>query len=253
MSEKVIKRTKSKKLVEIDELDEVLEVSTSKLSEINIVNEDKNDNDDKQSSIKELTFEDLKKVIDENEYVKNCKSNEKPDINSLSFLIHNRNLSQSDKIKLGQGMEKVLKDIIEKNTELINIKEKNAKGEKERDHLFEDNKNKIIYYAELKSNINLDTEKSKSTSEKCLKILDELQIQYPDYKIKMFLVNLRFLEKKDVDKVVLNKYTNIKNNLCGINEYLSNLGVKFNFKDEKNYAEFLNYLVDKMYKKEIKK
>lgn len=48
MSKKVLKSTKSNKLVKIDELDNVLELSISKLSEINIVNKD-DDEDDKQS------------------------------------------------------------------------------------------------------------------------------------------------------------------------------------------------------------
>jgi len=74
-----------------------------------------------------ITIEDLKQIIDENEYVKKCISNNKPDINSLSYLIHDKNLSQSDKIKLGFGLEKILKDIIIKNTELNDIKNENDK------------------------------------------------------------------------------------------------------------------------------
>ena len=50
-----------------------------------------------------------------------------------------------------------------KNTQYKNIKEKNTKGKKETDHLFMDVNNKIIYYAEIKSNLNLDTEKSNET------------------------------------------------------------------------------------------
>ena len=36
------------------------------------------------------------------------------------------------------------------NTNLISIKSKNSKGEKEKDHLFIDEEKKIIYYSELK-------------------------------------------------------------------------------------------------------
>ena len=44
---------------------------------------------------------------------------------------------------------------------LKNIKSNTKKGDKETDHLFIDDLNKNIYYAELKSNLNLDTEKRK--------------------------------------------------------------------------------------------
>ena len=94
-----------------------------------------------------------------------------------------RELSQSDCIKLGNGLEKIFYDIVLQYTKLKDIKPKNKKGKKEKDHLFCDETNKIIYYAEFKSNINLDTEKSKSTYQKCLNIVIELKEKYPDYTI----------------------------------------------------------------------
>jgi hypothetical protein len=56
----------------------------------------------------------LKTIIHKNEYIKNCSSNNKKDPSSLSFLI-DKKLSQSDCIKLGNGVEKVLSDIITEN------------------------------------------------------------------------------------------------------------------------------------------
>ena len=61
-------------------------------------------------------MENLKKIINANEYVNACVSNKTKDYNSLSYLI-NRDLSQSDCIKLGTGSEKVLIDIILKNNQ----------------------------------------------------------------------------------------------------------------------------------------
>ena len=120
----------------------------------------------------------FEKIIVNNEYVQKCISNKKKDIHSLSYLI-TYNLSQSDCIKIGIGLENVLRDLILCLTqELINIKPKNKKGSKEKDHLFVNNNKKNIYYAELKSNLNLDTEKTKSTYIKCLEIKKELQIEY---------------------------------------------------------------------------
>jgi len=200
-----------------------------------------NSNDEKQDL---MTF--LSQIIDEDEYIINCVSNNKKNIHSLSYLI-DRMLSQSDCIKLGYGLESVLRNIIsKKNSKILNIKEKNEKGEKERDHLFKDEKNKIIYYAELKSNLYLDTEKSKSTYEKCLKIEAELINKYTGYEIKMFLVGLRYYRKEEMPDLIKNKYQSIINNLVGINEYLNALETNIVF-DELEYKLFLNKCADAMY------
>jgi len=192
-------------------------------------------------------MEELKIIIDNNEYIKSCKSNKKKDFNSLSYLI-DITLSQSDSIKLGIAMEKLLVDIIiNKNSNLENIKlHNNIKGISEKDHLFKNELKKEIYYAEIKSNLNLDTEKSKATSVKCLKILDELKAEYKDYNVKMYLVGIRYISKTQISKVINNKYTIIKNNLVGINEYFNELNIDYNFSNEDNYKIFLNYVVNKM-------
>lgn len=191
----------------------------------------------------------LSEIITNNEYVKNCKSNKKKDISSLSYMIDSRKLSQSDCIKLGTGLEKVLNDIIlEKNKKLQNIKPKNKKNEKEKDHLFKDDEKKIIYYAELKSNLYLDTEKCKSTSDKCVSILEELKIQFPDYEIKMFLIGLRYFDKKIIPKNISDKYTSIVDNLIGINDYFEQFDIDMKFADENEYKGFLNILANSMFK-----
>lgn len=89
----------------------------------------------------------------------------KDDNESLSTLI-DIPLCQSEKIQFGNRMENMFSLFITMNTQYKNIKEKNSKGKKETDHLFMDVNNKIIYYAELKSNLNLDTEKSVETVQK---------------------------------------------------------------------------------------
>jgi len=189
----------------------------------------------------------LKKIINVNEYVKNCVSNKKKDDNSLSSLIE-RSLSQSDCIKLGTGIEKILKDIIlDQNKKIIDIKPKNDKGKKERDHLFVDEQDKIVYYAELKSNLFLDTEKCKSTASKCIEIQKELEILHPGYTIKMHLVGLRYYEKDEIPKIVASKYYLIKDNLVGIKEYLTELTHNFSFENAIEYKAFLNELANAMF------
>ena len=193
----------------------------------------------------EISFECINSVILDNEYVKNTKSNKKKDVSSLSYLV-NKPLSQSDCIRLGNGAEKVLSDLVLKFTNLKNIKPKNSKGKKERDHLFVDEINKVIYYAELKSNVNLDTEKSKSTYNKCLAIVEELQEQYPDYQIKWCLLALRYLAFDDIQPIIKKKYEAIENNVFGVNQYLDMLNIEFKFTPQQ-YTEFINTLADNMF------
>ena len=190
---------------------------------------------------------DLKIIIDNNKYIKECISNKSKDFNSLSYLI-DRDLSQSDCIKFGNGMEKILIDIIiTKNPQLENIKPINKKGKKERDHLFKNETLKTIYYAEIKSNLNLDTEKCKSTSNKCLQIYEELRLEYPDYFIKMYLVGTRYYDKTIIPKIIKNKYLSIEEDVLGVNEYLTEMGTNFIFETEILYKEFLNYLANSMF------
>lgn len=191
---------------------------------------------------------DWKSIVNNNNYIQLSSSNKTKDTQSLSYLIE-RNLSQSDCIKLGTGVEKVLVDcILSNNSNLVNIKPKNIKGKKERDHLFKDDYKKIIYYAELKSNLNLDTEKCKSTSAKCSLILDELKNEFVDYKIELSLVGLRYFQAKDIPKVITNKYISIKDNVVGIDDYLKKMQVENIFQCEEKYNEFLNYVADSMFK-----
>ncbi len=192
-------------------------------------------------------FRYLDDIIRKNEYVKNCSSNKAKDFNSLSYLI-DVDLSQSDCIKIGTGIEKVLRDIIlDKNKSLSDIKQQNEKGKKEKDHLFYCENTKTVYYAELKSNLYLDTEKCKSTSQKCSDIVKELQVLYPEYTIEMYLVGLRYCTKNMMPKQVYKKYECIKHNVVGVDEYLHNLGTCISFGNESNYKRFLNTLAREMF------
>lgn len=185
----------------------------------------------------------LENIIDNNEYIKNCKSTKKKDISSLSYLI-NRDLSQSDCIKLGTSVELVIKDIIKKtNYDVIDIRPKNIKGKKEKDHLFICKKTNTIFYAELKSNLNLDTEKCKITSLKCLQIENELKREFPLYKINMYLVGSRYLHQHLIPQNIMKKYENIQENVLGINDYFNIMKVPIYFKTDE-YVEFLNKIAD---------
>lgn len=162
----------------------------------------------------------------------------KKDVNSMKFLI-DRNLTQSQSIRLGTELENVFRDYILRQTSMRGMNEKCIT--KQCDHLFRSGN--TIYYAELKCNLNLDTEKSVSTYKKCQQIKNQLSCLYPHYDVRMFLVSLRFYKKELVPNTIRNKYKNIDENLCGINDYLIQLGLE-GFVDESEYKKFVNEFVN---------
>lgn len=184
------------------------------------------------------------KVIENNKYVKDTLVSDKKDPNAITSLVRMK-MSQSDAIKLGIGMEKVLREyILYMNNSLKDIRPANKKGDKEKDHLFVDEDKKIVYYAELKSNLNLDTEKSKKTEAKVIKIKDSLANKHSGYTIEYGLVDLRHLHVDDIPRQVILKYKNIKDNVYGVNDYMKFLGI---FSNDNVFAEEeYEYIVNKL-------
>jgi hypothetical protein len=112
---------------------------------------------------------------------------------SITYLLNGPKPStQSINIKLGRLGEFLSKELImcNPNLELLtcgiqNINEKN----KDVDLVFKDELNKIIYYRELKGNIELDTEKLPATINKCKEIETSLKTTYSDYTINCGILN----------------------------------------------------------------
>jgi len=180
------------------------------------------------------------------DYVKNYSSpTVKRHQTSLSYLV-NRPLSQGECIKLGQITENTFRIIIENNTKYINIRPTNKKGKKERDILFLDEENKRILYAEVKSNINLDTEKSLATCNKCKEISIELEQEYPDYEIVWMLLCSRYTSVNDISSTYKNKFKSIKDHLVGVNEFLTYFGIKYQFSNDE-YKNYINKLVEECF------
>lgn len=200
-----------------------------------------------KEEIEEEEDDEILDIIKNNEYIKKSFSKKTKDESSLSSLVDTVKMSQSDCIKLGVGIEKVLLEIILKKTFLKNIKTKNKKGVKEKDHLLCDEEGKKIYYCEIKTNLNLDTEKSKSTIEKCLEINKKLTEEYKDYEILWCLLGARYFSKENIKPVISNKYLDIKDNVFGVNEYFEMLSLPFKF-DEESYKKFVNNVAANMFK-----
>jgi hypothetical protein len=112
---------------------------------------------------------------------------------SISYLLFGAKPSeQSLNIKMGRFGEFLAKELINQNTNLelltCGIQQINDK-KKDIDLIFINKHIKMIYYRELKGNINLDTEKLPATIDKCNIIHEHLKLKYPDYNINFGLLH----------------------------------------------------------------
>ena len=119
---------------------------------------------------------------------------------SISYLLFGEKPSDhSISIKFGHFGEFIAKELIKINPKLellkCGIQDINDK-KKDIDLLFKDETNKIIYYRELKGNIELDTEKLPATIAKCKEIEKSLEEKYKDYKIDSGILNWSIYNRK---------------------------------------------------------
>ena len=112
---------------------------------------------------------------------------------SITYLLYGEKPSeQSINIKMGKHGEFLAKELIKcnPNLELLTCGvQKINKKNKDIDLIFKDEINKIIYYRELKGNIELDTEKLPATITKCKEIEESLKTTYTDYSINCGILN----------------------------------------------------------------
>jgi hypothetical protein len=112
---------------------------------------------------------------------------------SISYLLYGEKPSeQSINIKFGRFGEFLSKELINSNKDLelltCGVQKVNNKN-KDIDLIFKNEKLKIIYYRELKGNIELDTEKLPATIDKCKEIEKSLKITFKDYSIDCGILN----------------------------------------------------------------
>lgn len=208
-------------------------------------------------------------AVDETPYIQTCEASDNLDEHGLSYLVRDLELSHSDKIKLGTGVERAIEDFVlnyGKEAGWINIKEKNMKGVKETDHLFANHAYKLIVYGESKANLNLDTEKCKATSDKINGITENLiqktndeNHEFYGYKVSSNLLALRYIHatKETLGDVLYNKYhdnksknpINLSDNsqISGMNDYLKIFGFDISF-TENEYINYITYICVKMFK-----
>lgn len=114
-------------------------------------------------------------------------------LGSLSYLLHgSRPSEQSISIRMGKFGEFKAKELIKCNSNLelltCGVQQINNK-KKDVDLIFKDGIKKIIYYRELKGNIELDTEKVPATVAKCNEITASLRNTYPEYTVDCAILN----------------------------------------------------------------
>ena len=151
---------------------------------------------------------------------------------SISSLI-NIPLTQSQSIRLGTHVEKLLRDFIASYDHIENVRPKNEKGRSERDHLFymKDGDRKI--YAELKCNLNLDSEKRVVTCEKVRKISEEEACG------DSYLLALRYIN--DVPDRIIKQYEGVT--VISVSDYFRRFGIQCPFGgSEVNYKLWLNQM-----------
>lgn len=114
-------------------------------------------------------------------------------LGSLSYLFFGSKPSeQSLNIKLGYLGEFITKELIKSNSKFsllrCGIQNINSKR-KDVDLIFENKLTKTIFYRELKSNIQLDTEKLSATVTKCKDIQSYFTVKYPEHYIDFGILN----------------------------------------------------------------
>ena len=119
---------------------------------------------------------------------------------SISHLLYGEKPSeQSINIKFGRFGEFLSKELIQTNPNL-NLLDCGVQSignkKKDVDLIFKDEVNKIIYYRELKGNIELDTEKLPATITKCKEIEAYLKTTNLDYTIDCGILNWSVYNRK---------------------------------------------------------
>jgi hypothetical protein len=160
---------------------------------------------------------------------------------SISHLLYGEKPSeQSINIKLGKLGEFLSKELIKTNPnlELLNcgIQKINNK-KKDVDLIFKDEVNKIIYYYELKGNIELDTEKLPATITKCKEIETSLKTTYMDYTVHCGILNWSVYNRKILTAGLSNikTFENAGIKIYHMEDFLNTINVSWNEDDYYSY------------------
>ncbi len=128
--------------------------------------------------------------------------------------------TQSLYIKIGRNFEKWFKFIVEDSgLELLpDGVVKNVIGGKSKDIdlIFKNEETKTIHYRELKSNLELDTEKLPATYEKIVKITEYLEREYKGYEIDSSVLHWSVFEPSVLPRKYKSKIQQCNSNGVGV-------------------------------------
>lgn len=146
-------------------------------------------------------------------------------------------ISHSQSIRLGTTIENVMRVYISETSDWKDIKPSNKSGAKERDHLFE--KSGVKIYAELKSNLDLDSEKKIATRDKAKNIAKEEQV-------RAIILSLRHFSKDTLNNSCVNFYKKHHVDVISFQEYFDVLDINCPFDSIDDYKKWLNYMAFKL-------
>jgi len=166
---------------------------------------------------------------------------------SINTLV-NIGVTQSQSIRIGTSIEDLFRIYISSTSSWNDVKPPNAKGKKERDHLFsrtlENGKTEKIY-AELKSNLQLDSEKRSKTAEKVKSIMREENCDGYITALRHFSSNtlnksrhVKFYTERDIDVLSVEEYFNVLNIACP-------------FENEEDYKEWVRFITDRLIEEDM--
>lgn len=184
------------------------------------------------------------------DYLKTIKKCPKKgrDPSSLSYLVKH-DISQSAAIRLGVVLEEVFNIVIseyfQEKYKRSNLK-RNIKGERQKDLLMINEAEKDVIYAELKANINLDTQKAPATVASTIKVVEDYE--KAGYKVRGYVLSLRYLKTSDIPKTLSKKYQEFDKkdnvNLIGIQDFMKTVLEEpiSELQSEDAYSDFLTMI-----------
>ncbi len=166
---------------------------------------------------------------------------------SINTLV-NISISQSQSIRIGTSIEDLLRVYISSVSHWNDVKPPNAKGKKERDHLFSrthDNGKTEKIYSELKSNLQLDSEKRIKTAEKVKAIMKE-------EKCDGYITALRHFSLDTLNRSKhTNFYTEREVEVISVQEYFDVLNIACPFENEEAYKKWVRFIVDRLIEQDM--
>jgi len=171
-------------------------------------------------------------------YIKALKPKKTEDPASMCYLL-SRKVTQSTSIRLGNELEK----IINLFTSSEDMRPKKAKKGKRQKDFFR-RIDCVLIYGELKSNINLDTEKREATIQKVLAVGNDHVAAYPGTQCKSYVVSLRYLKTSDIPSNFVTSYNRVR--LIGIGDFMATVvnTPVVEFESYPGYQAFLMSIVD---------